>query len=328
MILQDVEAPVKFMQRPPRVLFLGMQGNFSLPSLQALLEGGVEVCAVVIPPAPGASSDRPAIYRREQPRIARSTLPVITSSLYTTVVQLAWERRIPLWEVTHMADPLTVSTLAAYQPDAMCVACFSQRIPRAILDIPRLGCLNVHPSLLPANRGPEPLFWTFREGSKQAGVTIHLMDEGMDSGDILAQECIEILDGMSYAQLELACALRGGALLAQAVWELYEGRVVRTQQDEAMSSYHSFPTSEDFVIPIAAWSASHVYNFICGVIDWNGPVTLHVNGEYFTVLKTTSYSHEDIYPNEREAYCWQGEELWIRCREGWVAVLLNPTTFQ
>jgi methionyl-tRNA formyltransferase len=310
------------------VLFLGMQGNFSLPSLQALLEGGVEVCAVVIPPAPGAGSDRPAIYRREQPRIARSTLPVITSSLYTTVVQLAWERRIPLWEVTHMADPLTVSTLAAYQPDAMCVACFSQRIPRAILDIPRLGCLNVHPSLLPANRGPEPLFWTFREGSKQAGVTIHLMDEGMDSGDILAQEFIEILDGMSYAQLELACALRGGALLAQAVWELYEGRVVRIQQDEAMSSYHSFPTGEDFVVPIAAWSASHVYNFICGVIDWNGPVTLHVNGEHFTVLKATSYSYENIYPNEREAYCWQGEELWIRCREGWVAVLLNPTTFQ
>jgi methionyl-tRNA formyltransferase len=316
------------MQRPPRVLFLGMQGNFSLPSLQALLESGVEVCAVVIPRAPGASPDRPAIYRREQPRIARSTLPVITSSLYTTVVQLAWERRIPLWEVTHMADPLTVSTLAAYQPDAMCVACFSQRIPRAILDIPRLGCLNVHPSLLPANRGPEPLFWTFREGSKQAGVTIHLMDEGMDSGDILAQECIEILDGMSYAQLELACALRGGALLAQAVWELYESRAVCVPQDEARSSYHSFPTSEDFVIPIAAWSASHVYNFICGVIDWNGPVTLHVNGEHFTALKATSYSHEDIYANELEAYCWQGEELWIRCKEGWVAVLLNPTTFQ
>jgi methionyl-tRNA formyltransferase len=331
MILLDMEAPVKLMQRPPRVLFLGMQGNFSLPSLRALLGSSVEVCAVVIPsapPAPGASPGQPAINRREQPRIARSTLPVISSSRQATIVQLAWERKIPLWEVSHIKDPVTVSTLAAYQPDVICVACFSQRIPRAILDVARLGCLNVHPSLLPANRGPEPLFWTFRLGSKQTGVTIHLMNEGMDSGDILAQESIEIVDGISYAQLESECALRGGVLLARTVWELYEGRAIRVPQDEARSSYHAFPTAEDFVIHADEWSASHVYNFICGVADWGGPVTLLAGGESFAVQKAISYSHEDISTNRGEAYCWRGEELWVRCKIGWVAVMINPTTFQ
>src|SRR5204862_1767507 len=109
----------------------------------------------------------------------------------------------------------------------ICVACFSQRIPRIILDLPRLGCLNVHPSLLPANRGPVPLFWTFREGHQQTGVTIHLMNEGMDTGDILAQEPIEVPSGISYAQLELQCATLGGKLLARTVWVSYRGLAIR-----------------------------------------------------------------------------------------------------
>src|ERR1051326_2814852 len=111
-----------------------------------------------------------------------------------------------------MPDPATVSTLAAYQPDFICVPCFSLRFARSILDIPRLGSLNVHPSLLPAHRGPVPLFWVFRQSLQQTGVTIHLMDEGMDTGDILAQSVIEISDGISYAELELRCAARGGEI--------------------------------------------------------------------------------------------------------------------
>ena len=177
-------------RRPPRVLFLGMPGNFSWPSLRALLDGGIDVCAVVLPASPRPGPDRPyhpPITRREQLRSTRSMLPLLNSSLHGGIVQLAWERQIPVWEVSRMSDPATVSTLAAYQPDLICVACFSLRIASSILDIPRLGSLNVHPSLLPAHRGPVPLFWAFRQGLQQTGVTIHLMDEGMDTGDILAQ---------------------------------------------------------------------------------------------------------------------------------------------
>src|SRR5256714_6887143 len=214
------------MEGRPRALFLGMQGSFSLPSLHALLESGIEVCAVVLPgdQAQGLSSNQMPIYRREPAHPARSTLPVLNSSLESSIVQLAWQRKIPLWEVHRLSDPATVSTLTAYQPDVICVACFSQRIPRATLEIAHLGCLNVHPSLLPANRGPVPLFWSFREGCDVTGVTIHLMDEGMDSGDILAQEVIGVPDSISYAELESQCAMRGGALLARMVWDLYEER--------------------------------------------------------------------------------------------------------
>lgn len=307
-------------KRPPRVLFLGMQSDFSSPPLRALLESGIEVCAVVIPASNGLGHHPPAIRRREVPRKTHSILPLLHSSMHTSLLQTAWERHIPVWEVYRLSDPETLSVFAAYQPDAICVACFSQRVPRSILDLPRLGCLNVHPSLLPANRGPVPLFWTFREGARKTGVTIHLMDEAMDTGDILAQEIVDVPSGITYAALEFRCAMPGGELLAQTVWKLYEGLAVPIPQDEAKSSYHSFPNAEDFLVPAAEWTAQHVYNFICGVLSYGSPVTLQIDDEYFVVKEGISYSHDDMQKIHGK-YCIVGTEVWVRCRVGWVRVL-------
>ena len=320
-IVHDRRAAVKLMERSPRVLFLGMQGNFSLLSLQSLIESGVEVCAVIMPAPSDARKDRPALYQSTQSRYGRSLVPVLNSTLSSNIVQLAHARALPVWEVTRMSDPLTPATLSAYQPDIICVACFSLRIPRAILAIPRLGCLNVHPSLLPYNRGPVPLFWTFREGSEETGVTIHLMDEGMDSGDILAQQVIPVAPGISYSALEAQCAAIGGKLLARSVWELYRGEAVRIAQDEEENSYYSFPEEKDYRVPVAKWSAERVYNFICGVGLWGEPITLEMeDGETIQVRQVVSYSHKDVDMQEGEAYHQRESELWIRCEGGWVSV--------
>src|SRR6266566_7943902 len=242
------------MSNSPRVLFLGMQGRFSYAPLLALLEAGIQVCAVVIPAEQGFEVELPAIQKQEQPPSSRSMLPVLNSSIHSSILDLARVRDIPVWKVRHLSNPETIKVLKVYQPDMICVACFSKRIPRNILDIPCLGCLNVHPSLLPANRGPEPLFWTFREGNQRTGITIHLMDEGMDTGPIVAQEALEIPDGIGYTQLEAQCAELGGKLLARGTWDLYNGVAVPVAQDENRSSYHSFPADDDFVVPVAEWS--------------------------------------------------------------------------
>ncbi|MFL5626643.1 MAG: methionyl-tRNA formyltransferase [Ktedonobacteraceae bacterium] len=316
------------MKHPPRVLFLGMQGNFSLPPLHTLLQNGIDVCAVVIPAADGPDRDPLPIKRKERPPLVRPLLPMLKSSLQNNIVQLAWQRQIPVWEVTGMADRSVVAALAAYQPDVICVACFSLRIPRVILDVPRLGCLNVHPSLLPANRGPEPLFWAFRQGLHKTGVSIHFMHEGMDTGDILAQESIEIPAGMSYAALEYECALRGGELLTQSVQALCMGNAIATPQDEKLSSYQSFPTPEDFIVPVAEWSAEHVYRFVCGVAGWREPIKLQLgHNKYVYVQKATSYSHEDTGTLPGEVYSRYGDTLRVKCKKGWVGVV-NPTASQ
>ena len=127
----------------PRVLFFGMQGDFSTPPLQALLASDIDVCAVVVPVSSVPGLKQSAIQRREQPRGVRSTLPLL--SLHPSIIDMAWKQHIPVWEVRHLSASSTHEILAFYQPDMLCVACFSQRIPRSIINLPRLGSLNVHP---------------------------------------------------------------------------------------------------------------------------------------------------------------------------------------
>ena len=300
-------------KRSPRVLFFGMRGNFSPPSLAALLESGIEVCAVIMPASPLPGSHPPAIQRKVQARALRTSLPLLKTPSRASIVQMAWEQQIPVWEVHRLASAETVATLAAYEPDVICVACFSLRIPRAVRDLPRLGCLNVHPSLLPANRGPVPLFWTFREGHEMTGVTIHCINEGIDSGDILAQESIEVPDGVSYDQLEMRCAVRGGALLAHTVWDFDAQRAVCVPQNETKSSYHAFPSDEDMTVCAETWSARHIYNFVRGIGHWSGPVRLRVGTEMLLICDSTSYG----YKVRASA---GNEEAIVRCKDGWVNV--------
>jgi methionyl-tRNA formyltransferase len=304
----------------PRVLFLGMKGRFSYAPLLALLEAGIQVCAVVIPAEQDFQVELPAIQKQEHQPLYHSTLQVLNSSIPPSILDLARERNIPVWRVRQLSNSETIKVFAGYQPDMICVACFSKRIPREILDIPRLGCLNVHPSLLPENRGPEPLFWTFRDGRDRTGVTIHLMDEGLDSGAIIAQEAIEIPDGISYSQLEERSAVLGGKLLAQSVWDMYNGVAVLVRQDETKSSYHVFPCEDDFVVPVADWNARHVYNFICGVASWGTQIHLLVGNKIVHIKKAFSYSHETIDQHDINANKQQDKGFWVMCKQGSVLV--------
>jgi methionyl-tRNA formyltransferase len=307
----------------PRVLFFGMQGNFSSPSLMALLESGVDVCAICLPATllPGRAA--PPIRLLEPPSVRRRPFPLIGYFSPTSILQLAWARHIPVWEIHKPAHKQTLSTLGAYKPDMICVACFSLLIPPALLTLPRLGCLNVHPALLPANRGPVPLFWTFREGHAQSGVTIHFMSEKLDRGDILAQEVIPVPDGIRYEQLERECARRGGRLLTRTAWDLYNGEARPMPQDEARSSYHSFPDVAHISVENPRdWGARHLYNYIRGIAGWNGPIELCANNEHIFARDAISYClggqdrHKDADPLEYN-------EQMIQCRDGQVRISKN-----
>jgi methionyl-tRNA formyltransferase len=278
------------------------------------------VCAVIIPSEQVFEAEMPAIQKHEHPSISRSMLPVLNSSMNSSILDIARERNIPVWKVRQLTNPETIRVLTVYQPDMICVACFSKRIPRDILNIPHLGCLNVHPSLLPTNRGPEPLFWTFREGNEQAGVTIHLIDEGLDSGPIVAQEALEIPDGISYSELEQRSAELGGKLLARSVWDVFNEVAVLVKQNETDSSYHPFPNDDDFVVPIAEWSARHVYNFICGVASWGTPIHVLIGNKAVHVTKAISYSQKTIDQNDMVMYRKSEEGFWVKCKQGSVLV--------
>ncbi len=305
-------------ERKPRVLFFGMLGSFSTPSLQALLASDTDVCAVIVPVTPIPGRSQQAIQRREQQHGKRSSLPLV--SHHPSIVEVAWKQNIPVWEVSHLSDTLTYETLAAYKPDILCVACFSQRIPRSIIDLPRLGCLNVHPSLLSAHRGPVPLFWTFRNGEQTTGTTIHYLTETMDTGDILAQEAILVTEGIEYDQLEMQCAIKGGALLADVVHALYQGHAIQTPQDETKSSYESFPIHTDFIVHAEEWDARHIYTFINGIGQWDEPIEVHTNNEVFFTRECISYSLYDTDNHIKTQHKSNLDEKVIRCRDGYVLI--------
>jgi methionyl-tRNA formyltransferase len=303
----------------PRALFLGMAGNFSPPALLALLDGGIDVCAVVLP-ARDHHAAQPALRPVEPPLQARPMLPMLQSSLHNSITNIAWKQNIPAWEVASMSVPETIDLFSHYKPDIMCVACFSLYIPRTILDIAPLGCLNVHPSLLPANRGPDPLFWTFHDGHHETGVTIHRMDEGLDTGPIVAQEKIIVPDGITFTQLEAECAALGGNLLARSLWQLYQGTAVLSPQDEAKSSYLPMPTDKDFVVRAAEWEARRVYNFIRGIASKTQPVTLLVEEQSIQITGAISYSRNQTSQNDTDNIEDISDSIGVRCVDGWVFV--------
>ncbi|HEX7735005.1 MAG TPA: methionyl-tRNA formyltransferase, partial [Ktedonobacteraceae bacterium] len=312
-------------QKATQVLFLGMQSNFSHPSLRALLTAGVEVCAVVLPAA-HSESGAPALRRLEPPSRRRALLPVNQSFLHTGVQQVAWDRQIPLWEIARLDDPAVSELFNSLQPDLICVACFSRIIPPALLAIPRLGALNVHPSLLPDNRGPEPLFWTFRLGQEVTGVTIHLMDARMDSGPILLQETLPVPEGISYAELEEQAAELGASLLVRAVADLASGRAQSTPQNESQSHAYPYPSNQDgrddFVIHPAQWDARHVYNFIRGAKDWGEALTLVADAELTLLIEDVldySYKPNDLRLRTSERDAWP-----VRCKRGVVVIKGRP----
>ncbi|HEU5370609.1 MAG TPA: formyltransferase family protein [Ktedonobacterales bacterium] len=236
-----------------------------------------------------------------------------------TIARVAWEQSIPVVEVGALSDAETLARLAALQPEVICVACWPQRLPRALLDLPPLGCLNLHPSLLPAYRGPSPGFWVLRNGERSTGATIHLMDAHLDTGDILLQEAFEIPEGITSAALEQRCAEVGAPLLARAARELAAGTATRRPQPAEGSSYYSWPRDEDFSVPVTR-PARWAYNFIRGVADWNGPLELHIDAERFPVRQALNYQ-----PDARlgQPYRRQGDELWAQCAPGVLHVLVS-----
>jgi methionyl-tRNA formyltransferase len=291
-----------------RILYFGMPGEFSRWPLIALLEAGVAVCAVIVPARSKAVN---APFARVTPTPDQSDVPIVDPYLERSILHDAFERGIPVVEIGRPGHPETLAALSDLQPDAACVACFPQRIPKSLLALPRFGFLNLHPSLLPAYRGPQPLFWTFRNGENSTGVTIHFMDEGLDTGDIALQAPLDLPDGVSGAEAERLCATLGGRLMVEAVHRLQGGTLDRRPQPDGGSSFPS-PTAEDFTIS-TTWPARRAFNFIRGAAGWGQPYRVGVDDEQLALKSAVSYSADETLgqPMVRS----QGE-VWIQFAPG------------
>ena len=274
-----------------RVLFFGMLGKFSQPPLQALIEAGFSVVAVVVP-----TENASVPIRLLEPVTAVSAGSVQTVShlqlvpKQTNIIHLAWQHHISVYEVSRFAVPETRQILADLHPDVACVACFNKRIPANVLALPRYGFLNVHPSLLPQFRGPAPLFWTLRAGIQETGVTIHFMDEGLDTGDIAQQAPLTLSDGISGPAADTLTGTLGGQLLVNTLNQLADGTLKRSPQPSGGSS-HPWPQAVDFHIPVS-WSARRAFNFMRGTAEFDQPYVIEMEDDEIVVKTVCTESAE------------------------------------
>lgn len=199
-----------------RIVFMGTP-DFSVPTLEALVEAGHEVVGVVTQP------DKPKGRGK--------------AVLMTPVKEKAIELSIPVYQPVKAREESFIETLRKINPDVCVVIAFGQILPKAILDIPRYGCVNIHASLLPRYRGAAPLQWVVLNGEKETGITTMMMDVGMDTGDMLEKTVVPMDRKETYGSIHDKLSVLGGELIVSTLAKIEDGTIISTPQKDEEATY-------------------------------------------------------------------------------------------
>ncbi|MGN0432888.1 MAG: methionyl-tRNA formyltransferase [Lachnospiraceae bacterium] len=199
-----------------KIVFMGTP-DFAVGALQALIEAGHEITAVVT-----------------QPDKAKGRSGKLS---FSPVKECALEKGIPVLQPVRIKRPEAVAELAQYEADVFVVAAFGQLLSKEILSMPRLGCINIHASLLPKYRGSSPIQWTVINGEEKTGVTIMQMNEGLDTGDILYQKEVLLDKKETGASLFDKLAKLGAGAIVEALQLLSEGKLAPIPQNDEQATH-------------------------------------------------------------------------------------------
>ncbi|MDY5330085.1 MAG: methionyl-tRNA formyltransferase [Anaerovibrio sp.] len=228
-----------------KTIFMGTP-DFAIPCLE-VLQAKTEVLAVITQP--------------DRPKGRGHNLQA------SPVKQKALEYNLPVLQPEKIKTEEFTAELERLQPDLIVVVAFGQILSQRILDIPPLGCVNVHASLLPRYRGAAPIHWSIINGEKETGVTTMLMDAGLDTGDMLLKDKVTITEEMTTEELHDQLMAMGGKLLAETIDGLANGTITPEKQDDSISNYAGMLNKETGHID---WSKSavEIHNLIRGLNSW------------------------------------------------------------
>jgi len=247
-----------------RLVFMGTP-LFAVPSLRALVEAGHEVAAVFT--QPDKPKDRGMKFQA------------------TPVKEYAITNNIPVYQPAKLRDGQALGLLRELAPELIVVAAYGKLLPVDILELPPLGCVNVHSSLLPKYRGAAPINWAILNGEDETGVTIMYMAEGMDTGDIISQASTPIGLNEDACALHDRLAALGAELLVKAVEDLGRGKAERIPQDGALSS--RAPMLSKDLSPVD-WgrTARQIHDQVRGLVPWPSAVA-EIGGVRCKLWRTT-----------------------------------------
>lgn len=246
-----------------RVVFFGTP-QFAVPSLERLIQSPHDVVGVVTQP------DRP-----------RGRGQKVTDA---PVKMTAVQHGIPVLQPARLRDPEVIDTLTRWAPDLGVVAAYGKILPESVLDLPRLGMINVHASLLPRYRGAAPVHRAVIDGMSETGVTIMRMVPALDAGGMFAKVTRPIGPDETSDVVERDLASRGASLLLEVIDDLAAGRAVEELQDHTQSTYAAKITKEegliDWMLPAGA-----IHNRVRGLYPWPHAFS-YLNGERLIVMRS------------------------------------------
>jgi len=246
-----------------KLIFIGTP-DFAVPCLQKLIDGEDEIAAV---------------FTQTDKKVGRKQ--ILTAP---PVKQLAQKYNIPVYQPQSIKNSDAADVIKELNPDLIVVVAYGKILPKAVLDIPKLGCINVHASLLPKYRGAAPIQWAVLNGDKETGITVQRMNEGVDTGDIMLVHKTEIGRNETSAELFDRLAVLGADVLVQAIEQIKNHTAKYTPQPEGDLGYASMLNRSFSPIDLNK-SAFEIHNQVRGLQDWPCASTL-INGKNYKIHKT------------------------------------------
>lgn len=252
-----------------KILFMGTP-DIAVPTLKALIQSKHNVVGVVTQP------DKPKGRGK-----AIGCSPVKETAL---------QYDLPIYQPVKVREESFVETIKEIAPDVIIVIAFGQIIPKSILDLPKYGCINIHASLLPKYRGAAPIQWAIIEGETKTGLTTMYMEEGLDTGDMLLKEEVDIAGDETGGSLHDKLAQLGGSLILKTLDAVENGTMVRIKQDDSQSTYVSMLDKKMGYIDFSK-SAEEIERLIRGLNPWPSAYTC-LDGKTLKIWKADVLKEE------------------------------------
>lgn len=287
-----------------KIVYMGTP-DFAVPPFRALVQAGYGVSAVVTQP--------------DKPKGRGKTL------MPTPVKQEAQKHGILVYQPQKVRESGFMKILEEMQPDIIIVAAFGQIIPKAILDMPKFGCINIHASLLPKYRGAAPIQQAVIDGEKESGVTIMRMGTGVDTGDMISKIVVPIEKDETGGSLFDKLAKAGAELLIKTLPSIFEGTAVyKKQPKESPTPYAAMITKQMGLLDFRR-SADELERLVRGMNPWPSAYTF-LNGKTLKVWRSAAkpvteeikglYGQEGMSPEPGTILCTDQKGIHAACGEG------------
>ncbi|MCP3664292.1 MAG: hypothetical protein GY696_17675 [Gammaproteobacteria bacterium] len=286
----------------PKLLFLGTDGSQSSASLNQLLRSGFKPCAIAV----------------HQPGPTGLGIPVTSTHSTDSTLSLGTQSGLTTYGFSQSELPGLISNIA---PDWVLVSCYPKLIPQSLLQQVPGGWLNIHPSPLPAYRGPSPVFWQLRDGLEEIGVSLHLINSQFDRGPIIARSRFNPGINHRYHEISEQAGILGAKLFLQQLPDLAPGKVHGRVQSEADASYQPPPKTKDFKIE-PHWAAHRIFRFVRGTCGLGAHWIASPDNKMISVIDAI-----ELLPDAKgiNPFNIQGNELTLSCYDGRIKLQINTS---